>query len=91
MKKPTELLGISTELLSELYMISPLVFSRVKNLLEPELFIDNSVVVPTRILPQHTSELFLNSEDFRFLKRTLDTNIINQNMSRNYPNNIKPP
>ena len=91
MKKPTELLGISTDLLSELYMISPLVFSRVKNLLEPELFIDNCVGVHTCILQQQTSELFLSFEDFKILKRTLDTNIINQNMSRNYPNNIKPP
>ena len=73
MKKPTELLGISTDLLSELYMISPLVFSRVKNLLEPELFIDNCVGVPTcSILQQQTSELFLSFEDFKIRPKSMD-------------------
>ena len=93
MKKPTELLVIPSELISELYMTStsPLVLNSVNKLLEQELFIDNSVVVSTCILQQHTSKLFLNFEDFKILKRALDTNIINQNMSRNYPNNIKPP
>ena len=91
MKKPTEFLGITLELISELHITNPPVYNRVNKFLEPESFIDNSSVGPTCILQEHTSEIFLNSEVFKILKRALDTNIINLNMSRNYPNNIKPP
>ena len=91
MKKPTEFLGITLELISELYITNLPVLNRVKKFLKPESFIDNSSAGPTCILQEHTSEIFLNSEVFKILKRALDTNIINLNMSRNYPNNIKPP
>ena len=91
MKKSTEFLGITLELISELHITNPPVFNRVDKFLEPESFIDNSSVGPTCILQEHTSGIFLNSEDFKILRRALDTNIINLNMSRNYPNNIKPP
>ena len=91
MRKSTEFLGITLELISELYITNPPVFNRVDKFLEPESFIDNSSVGSTCILREHTSGIFLNSEDFKILRRALDTNIINLNMSRNYPNNIKPP
>ena len=91
MRKSTEFLGITLELISELHITNPPVFNRVDKFLEPESFIDNSSVGPTCILQENTSEIFLNSEVFKILKRALDTIIINLNMSRNYPNNIKPP